>query len=140
MRTGVVEPNISPEPLLSEAARRVHEPSAREGGQAASVEMVGHSPAFLDLMGKLERLAPYQEPVLVTGESGSGKEAMAQALYLLGPRRGKAFVSVNCPQYQDGNLTVSELFGHRRGSFTGAVADRKGCFETADGGLIFLDE
>jgi DNA-binding NtrC family response regulator len=61
-------------------------------------------------------------------------------LYLLGPRRTKPYVVVNCPQYQDGNLTVSELFGHRRGSFTGAAADRKGCFETGNGGVIFLDE
>jgi len=74
------------------------------------------------------------------GESGTGKEALAQGLYLLGSRRGRAFVAVNCPQYQDGHLTVSELFGHRKGSFTGAIADRKGCFETADGGVIFLDE
>jgi DNA-binding NtrC family response regulator len=102
--------------------------------------MVGRHPAFEGVLSKLLRVAPYDEPVLVTGESGTGKEALAQAIYLLGPRRSQPFVSVNCPQYQDGNLTVSELFGHRKGSFTGAVADRKGCFETADSGAIFLDE
>lgn len=77
---------------------------------------------------------------MITGESGCGKEALAQAIFLLGPRRGKPFISVNCPQYLEGNLTVSELFGHKRGSFTGAFTDRKGCFEIADGGVIFLDE
>jgi DNA-binding NtrC family response regulator len=102
--------------------------------------MVGRHPVFETLLAKLAKVAGYDGPVLITGESGSGKESLAQALYLLGPRRGRPFVSVNCPQYQDGNLTVSELFGHTRGSFTGAIADRKGCFETANGGVIFLDE
>jgi DNA-binding NtrC family response regulator len=85
-------------------------------------------------------VAGFDEPVLLTGESGVGKDSLAQAIHLLGPRRDGPFVAVNCPQFQDGNLTVSELFGHKRGSFTGAVADRKGCFEEADGGVIFLDE
>ncbi len=97
-------------------------------------------PAFVGLLAGLRKISSYDEPVLITGESGTGKEWLAQAIYLLGTRRGRPYVSVNCPQYQDGNLTVSELFGHRRGSFTGAVADRKGCFETGDGGVIFLDE
>jgi DNA-binding NtrC family response regulator len=85
-------------------------------------------------------VAGFDEPILLTGESGAGKESLAQSVYLLGPRREGPFVTVNCPQFQEGNLTVSELFGHKRGSFTGAVADRKGCFEEADGGVIFLDE
>ena len=78
--------------------------------------------------------------MLIAGESGAGKELVAKACYLLSPRRELPFVSVNCPQYQDGNLTVSELFGHKKGSFTGAVCDRRGLFETADSGVIFLDE
>jgi DNA-binding NtrC family response regulator len=127
-------------PYLSAEAQRVRDLSVEQWGEARAVEMVGHDRAFMDLIGKALRIAPYHEPVLITGESGAGKESLAQALYLLGSRRGQPFVSVNCPQYQDGNLTVSELFGHRRGSFTGAIADRKGCFETADGGMIFLDE
>lgn len=127
-------------PLLGEVARDVHGRSITAWGDARAVWMVGQSPAFLDLQSKLLRVAPYDEPVLIIGESGSGKESLAQAIYLLSPRHKRPLVSVNCPQYQDGNLTVSELFGHRRGSFTGAIADRKGCFETADGGVIFLDE
>lgn len=129
-----------PETFLSDVALQVRSLSVEAWDESKAVEMVGRHPAFLALLAKLLRVAPHDEPVLIVGESGSGKEALAQALYLLGPRRGRAFVAVNCPQYQDGNLTVSELFGHKKGSFTGAFADRKGCFETADGGVIFLDE
>lgn len=126
--------------VMSDIAHRVHRLSTEEWGERRAIEMVGSAPGFLSLLTKIEKVASFDEPVLITGESGSGKEAVAQALYLLGPRRGQAYVSVNCPQYLEGNLTVSELFGHKRGSFTGASADRKGCFETADGGVIFLDE
>jgi transcriptional regulator with GAF, ATPase, and Fis domain len=125
---------------LSDIALRVQELAHGVWGDSKTVDMVGISKPYTDLLGKLDKIAFFNEPVLVTGESGSGKEAIAQAIYLLGPRRGRPMVSVNCPQYMEGNLTVSELFGHRRGSFTGASADRKGCFETADGGVIFLDE
>ena len=133
-------PETPAEPFLSDVALQVRSLSVDAWGEAQAVEMVGRNAAFLGLLAKVLRVAPHHEPVLIVGESGSGKEALAQALYLLGPRRGHAFVSVNCPQYQDGHLTVSELFGHKKGSFTGAIADRKGCFETADGGVIFLDE
>ena len=126
--------------FLSPEARRVQEASLDSWGESGAVEIVGQSKVLTDVLTKLARIAPYHEPVLMIGESGAGKEFLAQALYLLGSRRGRPYVSVNCPQYQDGNLTVSELFGHRRGSFTGAIADRKGCFETANGGVIFLDE
>jgi DNA-binding NtrC family response regulator len=128
------------ESFFGDHAERVRQLSIAEWGEERAVEMVGRSPAFQAVMGVLAKVAPYDEPVLLSGESGAGKELLAQALYLLSPRCGRPFVSVNCPQYQDGNLTVSELFGHRKGSFTGAIADRKGCFETADGGVIFLDE
>ena len=109
-------------------------------GAERALELVGHAPNLLQALAKLEKVARYREPVLITGESGTGKELFAQAVFLFGQTKGKPFVPVNCPQYQDGNLTVSELFGHTRGSFTGAVADRKGAFEEADGGVIFLDE
>jgi len=110
------------------------------GNKKKAVSIVGRHNTLSDALLKAQKIAAFDEPVLITGESGSGKEYLAQAIYLLSPRRGKPFIPVNCPQFQEGNLTVSELFGHKRGSFTGAVADRKGCFEAADGGVIFLDE
>lgn len=125
---------------LGERALRIRALSADRWGEDKAVEMVGLDPTFLDVLAKLEKVARYREPVLVTGESGAGKEGMAQAIYLLGQAKGKPYVSVNCPQYQEDNLTVSELFGHMKGSFTGAIVDRKGAFEEADGGVIFLDE
>jgi DNA-binding NtrC family response regulator len=125
---------------LSEPALRIRALSAQAGSEASAVEMVGQSPAFLGALAKAEKIARYREPVLITGESGVGKEQFAHAVHLLGADIRRPYVSVNCPQYQEGNLTVSELFGHKRGSFTGAVADRRGAFEEADGGSIFLDE
>jgi transcriptional regulator with GAF, ATPase, and Fis domain len=123
-----------------ESAGRIREASVARFGEERAIEIVGRSAALVDLLRKLEKVALYEEPVLVQGESGVGKESLAQAVHLLGPRQNRPFVSVNCPQFQEGNLTVSELFGHKKGSFTGAIADRKGCFETAIGGVIFLDE
>jgi len=125
---------------MTEIARRVEAVSIQEWGERRAVSMVGLAPEFLAVQEKVVKIAAFDEPVLIVGESGVGKESLAQALYLLGGRRGRPFVAVNCPQYQEGNLTVSELFGHKKGSFTGAIADRKGCFEVADGGVIFLDE
>lgn len=125
---------------LSEVALRVRALSVQTWGEERAVEMVGSAPKLIELHQKIQKIASFQEPVLITGESGVGKESLAQAIYLLSPRLGKPMVSVNCPQYREGNLTVSELFGHKKGSFTGALADRQGCFETANGGVIFLDE
>jgi len=126
--------------FMSELAQRVRKLSVSQWGELKAVSIVGRHPSLVDALAKAEKIAAFDEPVLISGESGSGKEALAAAIYLLGARRGKPFVAVNCPQFQEGNLTVSELFGHRRGSFTGAVADRRGCFDVADGGVIFLDE
>src|SRR5262245_59656806 len=124
----------------SAPALEIRELSAARSPAKETIEIVGHSPRLVDTLKRVAKLASYDEPVLIYGESGVGKESLARAVHLLGNRAAKPFVSVNCPQFQDGNLTVSELFGHRKGSFTGAVADRRGCFETADGGVVFLDE
>jgi len=121
-------------------AQDVAASSIGQWGPERAVHIVGRSPETNEVLTKVAKIASFEEPVLITGESGVGKEAIAQAIYLLSGRRKKPFVTVNCPQFQEGNLTVSELFGHRKGSFTGAIADRKGCFEAADGGVIFLDE
>jgi DNA-binding NtrC family response regulator len=125
---------------LTEPARRVRALSVERWGEARAVDMVGLSSPFLELLARLEKVARYREPVLITGESGVGKEQLAQSVYLLSAPKGRPYVSVSCPQYHEGNLTVSELFGHTKGSFTGAISDRRGSFEEADGGVLFLDE
>ncbi len=126
--------------LMTELASRVRDLSVSRWGPDKALEMVGASPAYLELQRKLAKVVRYRESVLVTGEAGVGKEQLAEAIYLLSESHGKPYISVNCPQFQEGNLTVSELFGHVKGSFTGAVGDHRGAFEEADGGVIFLDE
>lgn len=138
-RHGGVGPMVD-QRFLSPGGRRIFDLSGELLGWDRAVTIVGQSPGLEAVLERATMVAGFDEPVLLTGESGVGKDSLAQAIHLLGPRRDGPFVAVNCPQFQDGNLTVSELFGHKRGSFTGAVADRKGCFEEADGGVIFLDE
>jgi len=102
-------------------------------------EMVGHSPALLSLLHKVERVADTDSTVLITGETGTGKELIARALHSRSPRRHRALVKVNCGAVP-ASLIESELFGHVKGAFTGALEKRAGRFELADGGTIFLDE
>ena len=102
-------------------------------------EMVGTSPAFLDLIDKVRRVAPTDATVLITGESGTGKELVARAIHSRSRRSRKPLVKVNCAAISAG-LVESELFGHVRGAFTGAVDRRIGRFEFAEGGTLFLDE
>lgn len=125
---------------LSALALQVRSLAVEHWGREKSIEMVGTSPAFLELQRRVAKVARYRESVLIAGESGVGKEQLAEAIYLLSESTGRPYVSVNCPQYQEGNLTVSELFGHVKGSFTGAVGDHRGALEEADGGVVFLDE
>jgi DNA-binding NtrC family response regulator len=125
---------------LCDSAVRIREASACRWGEARAVEIAGHSTALQTVLERLKKFAPFTEPILITGESGTGKEGLAQACYVLGTRRERPFLAVNCPQLQDSSMTVSELFGHKKGSFTGAAVDRKGCFDEADGGVLFLDE
>lgn len=102
-------------------------------------EMVGTSPAFLELIDKVRRVAPTDATVLITGESGTGKELVARAIHSRSQRAMKPLVKVNCAAISAG-LVESELFGHVRGAFTGAVDRRVGRFEFAQGGTLFLDE
>ncbi len=102
-------------------------------------EIVGSSPAIRQLVERIERVAPTGSRVLITGENGTGKELVARAIHRLSPRAARTFVEVNCAAIPS-ELIESELFGHVKGSFTGAFADRTGKFEQADGGTLFLDE
>src|SRR5437868_188261 len=101
--------------------------------------MVGESYAMRQLREQVAMAAPTNGRVLIYGENGTGKELVARTIHALSRRRGAAFVEVNCAAIPE-ELIESELFGHVRGAFTGAVADRRGKFEVADGGTIFLDE
>ncbi|MQA92008.1 MAG: AAA domain-containing protein [Gemmatimonas sp.] len=103
------------------------------------MELVGSSPELLEVFKVLGRVAESVATVLVTGESGTGKELIARALHRLSPRAGGPFVAVNCAAIPE-DLLESELFGHERGAFTGAVARKMGRFERAHGGTLFLDE
>ncbi|MFN2635805.1 MAG: sigma-54-dependent transcriptional regulator [Gemmatimonadaceae bacterium] len=102
-------------------------------------EIVGKTPVMRALMEKIEKVAATPARVLITGENGTGKELVARALHRLSPRANKPFVEVNCAAIP-GELIESELFGHMKGSFTGAVSDRAGKFEQANKGTLFLDE
>jgi transcriptional regulator with PAS, ATPase and Fis domain len=105
----------------------------------AKLELIGKSGPFLQMMESVKQVAPTNITVLITGESGTGKEMVAKAIHELSPRKDKPMLTVNCGAIPEGILE-SELFGHEKGSFTGAVELRKGYFELADGGSLFLDE
>ena len=102
-------------------------------------DLVGDSPPMIELKRLMEQVAPSAASVMITGESGTGKELVARTLHRWSPRAAKAFIPINCAAIPE-NLLESELFGHERGAFTGAVAMRQGAFELADGGTLFLDE
>ncbi len=102
-------------------------------------QIIGTSPKMQDVFKMIERVADTDSTILILGESGTGKELVARALHFNSRRQFAPFIPVNCSALPE-NLLESELFGHRKGSFTGAVNDKKGLFQEADGGTIFLDE
>ena len=104
-----------------------------------STGLVGTSAPMENLRNKIARVARSQAPVFISGESGSGKELVARAIHYRGPRSNGAFIAVNCGAIP-GELMESEFFGHRKGSFTGAIQDKQGLFQAAHGGTLFLDE
>lgn len=102
-------------------------------------KIIGKSPGMREVFDLIRRVAPANANVLITGESGTGKERVAHAIHEEGPRKTKRFVAINCTAIPEA-LLESELFGHAKGSFTGAVGRKRGLFEEAEGGTIFLDE
>ncbi len=104
-----------------------------------AAEIVGDSQQMQDIVRLVERIAPTDKPVLITGESGTGKEVVAKAIQQASPLAAMPFVTVNCAALPE-QLVESELFGHQKGSFTGATAEKPGLFEVADGGTLFIDE
>ncbi|RPJ12784.1 MAG: sigma-54-dependent Fis family transcriptional regulator [Desulfobacteraceae bacterium] len=102
-------------------------------------EIIGQSRAMRAIFGQIMKVAPTDSTILISGESGTGKELIAAGIYEQSLRKGKSFIKLNCVAIPEG-LLESELFGHEKGSFTGATARKKGKFELADGGTIFLDE
>jgi two-component system response regulator HupR/HoxA len=110
-----------------------------ERGKSPEAELLGESAPWRSVREALPAIADSELPVLILGETGSGKEMVARAVHAMSPRRESAFVAHNCGATPD-TLIESELFGHARGAFTGAIADREGLFEAAHGGTLFLDE
>ena len=132
--TAVLTKPIKPDEAVATARTMVERRKLQQ-----STGISGQSPSIHELLVKLEQMGPVSTTVLVQGESGTGKELVAKALHDLSPRRGKAFIAVNCSALPE-TLLESELFGHEKGAFTGAAERRLGRFELADQGSIFLDE
>jgi DNA-binding NtrC family response regulator len=127
-----------------ERATRATEESEQAGPETLSARyeetgLLGRSPAMIELYKEIARVAPSRSTVLVMGESGTGKELVARAIHKHSPRAARSFVAVNCGALTE-TLLEAELFGHVRGAFTGAVADRRGLWEESEGGTLFLDE
>jgi DNA-binding NtrC family response regulator len=133
--TKPVEPDVLTARVASLLERRPRAVTAA----GAPPGIVGRSPAMREVFAAIAAVAPAETTVLVTGETGTGKELVARAIHEASPRRGKPFVAVNSAALAPG-LVESELFGHVRGAFTGAVRDRQGVFQAAGGGTVFLDE
>lgn len=114
-------------------------PPQPQSPHPTDLELIGQSHAFVEVMKLVGRVAGTNLPVLITGESGTGKEVVARAIHLRSARAKQPFVTVNCGAIP-ADLIESELFGHTRGSFTGATGDRRGLWEEANSGIIFLDE
>ena len=136
-------PPADPSPHLDGTHRAAASAAgARSRGTAAEVaalNVLGDSPVFVDMLRQIAKIARAEAPVLIEGETGSGKEVAARAIHYLGPRRDKPFIPINCGAIPD-TLIEAELFGHERGAFTDAHGARTGVVAQAQGGTLFLDE
>ncbi len=130
---------VEPEVLLSRVDSLLERRPDPEALDAPLAGMVGRSAAISKVFSELRQVAGSDATVLITGETGTGKELAARAVHELSPRKGRPFVAVNCAALAEG-IMESELFGHVRGAFTGAIGDRRGLIRGADGGTLFLDE
>lgn len=124
---------------IQDDRRSAGQPDAEMPKHDGRVKMIGISRALQEVFKLVGRVARSDAPVLIAGESGTGKELVAKAVHEYSPRRQKEMITINCGAIPE-NLLESELFGHEKGSFTGAIARRAGRFEQADGGTLFLDE
>jgi len=121
------------------AALALQEPVSPEGMEDCALRLIGNSPGMQKVRELISRVAPTDSTVLICGESGVGKELVAEAVHAMSPRARKPFVALNCAAIP-ATLIEAELFGHERGSFTGALRTREGVFERANGGTLLLDE
>jgi two-component system, NtrC family, response regulator PilR len=124
---------------LVQTALRLGQSEEQPDADTPSSRLVGDSPALRDVRARIAKVARSQAPIYISGESGVGKELVARSIHELGPRATGPFVPVNCGAIPS-ELMESEFFGHKKGSFTGAHADKEGLFQTASGGTLFLDE
>ncbi len=128
--------------IIKKIVEERHLPSGESAGRPAAPHtqmFIGRSPGIHQLLELVDRVAQVDVPVLLVGESGTGKELIARRLHQLSPRKDKPFVAINCGALPE-NLQESELFGHRRGSFTGAMEDKRGLLEEAGSGSVLMDE
>lgn len=138
--TAFISKSKDPDNIIAELKRRLAKrPGAQNNGNGASFGIIGTSPAIREVVARINQIKDVDTNVLITGETGTGKELVARAIHQASLRHGKRFEAINCGAIP-GTLLESELFGHKKGAFTDAKSDRKGIFEICSNGTLLLDE